>query len=54
MVWLIDKFINQSAESQLAIDQLLNAAFLILTGKLPSDLERDKIVTAVLQDDLNK
>ncbi|OQY51159.1 MAG: MoxR family ATPase [Candidatus Parabeggiatoa sp. nov. 2] len=36
--------------SQLAIDQLLNAAFLILQGKLPDDTERDDIVEAILRD----
>jgi MoxR-like ATPase len=49
---LINKFLTKllNESSQLAIDQLLNAAFLILTGKLPSDTERDKLVEAVLRD----
>jgi hypothetical protein len=34
----------------LAIDQLLNAAFLILQGKLPDATERDDIVEAILRD----
>jgi len=36
--------------SQLATDQLLNAAFLILYGKLPADKERDEIIKAIFRD----
>jgi len=48
---LVTTFTEKLQEpSQLAIDQLLNAAFLILHGKLPDDAERDNIVEAILRD----
>ncbi len=48
---LVATFTDKLQEpSKLAIDQLLNAAFLILHGKLPDDTERDDIVEAILRD----
>jgi MoxR-like ATPase len=48
---LVKTFTDKLQEpSQLAIDQLLNVAFLILQGKLPDDTERKNIVKAILRD----
>ncbi len=48
---LIKTFLTKLEEpSQLAIDQLLNAAFLILTGAFPSENEREEITTKILRD----
>jgi MoxR-like ATPase len=48
---LVETFTDKQQEpSQLAIDQLLNAAFLILRGKFPDETERDEIVEALLRD----
>ena len=48
---LVAQFMAKLDEpSQLATDQLLNAAFLILYGKLPADKERDEIIKAIFRD----
>ncbi len=48
---LIDKFMAKLDEpSLLATDQFLNAAFLILQGKLPSKEESDEVMDALLRD----
>ena len=51
MEQLVAQFMAKLEEpSQLATDQLLNAAFLILYGKLPPDKERDEIIKAIFRD----
>ncbi len=51
MEQLVAQFMAKLEEpSQLATDQLLNAAFLILHGKLPHDKEREEIIKAIFRD----
>jgi len=51
MEQLVAQFMAKLEEpSQLATDQLLNAAFLILYGELPTAKERDEIIKAIFRD----